>query len=241
MSVAVFEETLRRHVTSAGYIVFILLMAMVGLFASTFNRPASMWPALVTMLAIITGSALIGSEFSTGTLQLIVTKPIRRSVYLLSRAAGVFTAVCVAAAIGLCTEAVGRLAIGEGVVPWRALADAFGGSLVESSLVIGLLTLLGSITRSYLNVAIYLTTQIGLSIVASILGVVRMRGGAVGGYVERHPGIELGLAFVDDFLFPAATQELHWLWVLRVVATAAVALAAACLFFNRREVPYGAD
>jgi ABC-type transport system involved in multi-copper enzyme maturation permease subunit len=231
----------RRHFTSAGYIVFLALMAMVGLFAATFNRPASMWPTLVTLLAIITGSALIGPEFSTGTLQLIVTKPIRRRVYLLSRVAGVFAAVCVAALVGLSSESLARLASGAEAMPWRPLGDAFGGALVASLLAIALLTLLGSVTRAYFNAAIYVTTEVVLSVIESLLGVARVSGRGVGAYLWRHPGIERGLTAVNDFLFAGVPPELQWAWVLRVLATVAIALLLACLAFERREVPYGSD
>ena len=224
---------------SAGYIAFLILIATVGLFAASFNKPASMWPALVALLAIITGSALIGPEFSTGTLQLIVTKPIRRSVYLISRVAGVFAVVCVAAAVGLCAESVARVAYGA--VPWRSLAEAFGGALIASFLAIALLTLLGSLTRAYFNAAIYVTTHFALAIAESVLGVVRASGRGAGGYLQLHPSIERGLAAAGDFLFPATPQDLQWLWVLRVLATAAIALLFACLAFARREVPYGSE
>jgi ABC-type transport system involved in multi-copper enzyme maturation permease subunit len=230
----------RRHLLSAGYIAFLFLIATVGLFAASFNKPASMWPTLVTLLAIITGSALIGPEFSTGTLQLIVTKPIRRSVYLLSRVAGVFAALCVAAVVGLCAEGLTRLASGAEAMPWRRLGDAFGGALLASFLAIALLTLLGSVTRAYFNAAIYVTTEIALSIAESLLGVARVKG-AFGEYLGRHPGIERGLATVDDFLFAAVPQELQWLWALRVLATVGIALLLACLAFERREVPYGSE
>jgi ABC-type transport system involved in multi-copper enzyme maturation permease subunit len=241
MNAAVFEETVRRHLVSAGYIAFLLLIVTTGLLAATFHKPASLWPTLVTLLAIITGSALIGPELSTGALQLIVTKPVRRPVYLLSRVAGVFAAVCVAAAAGVCAEGVARLASGAEAMPWRELAEALGGALLESFLAIALLTLLGSVTRAYFNAAIYVTTQIVLSLAESLLGVARARGRAVGQYLEHHPAIERGLAGVSDFLFPDAPPELHWLWVLRLLATAAIALLLACLAFGRREVPYGSD
>lgn len=241
MNAAVFEETVRRHLMSVGYMAWLLLVATLGLFNATFNKPASMWPALVTLLAIITGSALIGPEFSTGTLQLIVTKPIRRSVYLLSRVAGVFAVVCIAAAVGACAEALGRLMLSAGAMPWPRLASALGGALAESVLTIALLTLLGSLTRSYFNVAIYMGTQVVLSIVGAILGIVRVKRSIVGAYLEQHPAIERGLTQIDDVLFPSAPLELHWLWLARVIATAAIALLLACLAFRRREVPYGAD
>lgn len=241
MNAAVFEETVRRHLMSVGYLAFLFLTAIVGLLAANFSKPASMWPTLVGLLAIITGSALIGPEFSTGALQLIVTKPIRRPVYLLSRVAGVFAVVGLTAVVALCAEGLGRLLFSAEAVPWRRIAEAFGGALFESFLAIALLTLLGSLTRAYFSVAIYVSTEVAFSIVESILGVIRVKGNALGVYLDHHPGIERSLAAIDDFLFVTAPQELQWLWVLRVLATVAIALLLACLAFRRREVPYGSD
>ena len=56
MNRAVIAETIRRHVSSTGYVLFVVLVAMAGMVAATFNAPASLWPSLVTLLAIITGS-----------------------------------------------------------------------------------------------------------------------------------------------------------------------------------------
>jgi ABC-type transport system involved in multi-copper enzyme maturation permease subunit len=240
MNRVVFEETVRRHLHSAGYIAFLFLTTAIGLIAAAFNRPASLWPGLISLLAIITGSALIGPEFSTGTLQLIVTKPIRRSVYLLSRAAAVLSVVSIAAAAGFCAEAAARLISGK-VMPWRQLANALAGVLIESLLIIALLTLLGSLTRSYFNVAIYMTTQIALGVAQAVLGAVRVNGTGAGRILGDYPFIERSIAAVSEFLFADAPPQLHWMWILRVVSTAVVALVLACLAFQRREVPYGSD
>jgi ABC-type transport system involved in multi-copper enzyme maturation permease subunit len=235
----VFAETLRRHLTSIAFVAFLLLLATTGLFASTFNTPGSMWPSLVTLLSIITGSGLIGPEFSTGSLQLIVSKPIRRSVYLLSRVAGVFAAVALAGVVGAAAECGGRLV--AGTPAWERLANAFAGELVVSLLAISLLAFLGSMTRSYLNAAIYVGMEVALSTIEAILGMLRVKGNAVGDLLERHPGIERGLAAISDTLFAAASPAVTAQWLLRIVATIAAALLLACLAFERREVPYGAD
>src|SRR5258708_13185341 len=90
---------------------------MTVLFVATFTTAASIWPALVTILSIITGAAIIGPEFSTALLQLIVSRPIRRSVYLLSRVTGVLASVAVAATVGVASEIVARLLLGSAAAP----------------------------------------------------------------------------------------------------------------------------
>jgi len=232
---------MRRHLSSVGYIAFLVLLGLVGFFASGFATPGSMWPSLVALLAIITGSAIIGPEFSTGALQLIVSKPIRRSVYLLSRVTGVFASVALAAVVGLAAEAAGRLLRGDGAVPWPRLATMFAGALAASLLAIAILTFLGSLTRAYFNAAIYIGTEAVLSATEAVLGMVRIRGQAIGDFLEHHPGIERGLTTVDDVLFASVPGELTGRWLARVLVTVAVALMLACVAFERREVPYGSD
>jgi len=231
---------MRRHLSSGGFISFVIFLGLIGLFASGFAAPGSMWPSLVALLAIITGSAIIGPEFSTGALQLVVSKPIRRSVYLLSRVAGVLASVALAAIVGLTAEVFGRL-LREGTAPWSRLASVFGGALAVSLLSIALLTFLGSLTRAYFNAAIYIGTEAALNAMLVVLGTLRVRGIGFGAFLAQHPIIERGVATVDDVLFASVPSELTMQFLARVAITVAVALTLACLAFERREVPYGSD
>jgi len=240
VNAAVIAETVRRHVSSIGFVSFVVFVALIGLFASGFAAPGSMWPSLVALLSIITGSAIIGPEFSTGALQLIVSKPIRRSVYVLSRVAGVFLSVALAAIVGLTAEVTGRL-LREGTAPWPRLGAVFGGALAVSLLAIALLTFLGSLTRSYFNAAIYIGVEAALNATLVVFGTLRVRGIGFGAFLAHHPGIERGLTTVDDVLYASVPGELTAQFLIRVLVTVAVALVLACVAFERREVPYGAD
>lgn len=224
---------------SIGYVALLVFIALVGIFVSSFNTAGAMWPSLVTLLAIITGSALIGPEFSTGALQLIVSKPIRRSAYLVSRVAGVVVCVALAALAGGCAEMFGRLLFGNREVPWSRLSVVLVSAMTVAILAIALLTLLGSVTRAYMNVAIYVGVQAALSALETLFGLLHVRSSF--DFLERHPGIELRLISVDDALFPSVPPQWTAAWTLRTLAIAAVALVLACLAFERREVPYGAD
>lgn len=241
MNGAVFAETVRRHLASVGFVAFVVFVALIGLFVSSFNTPAAMWPSLVTLIAIITGSALIGPEFSTGALQLIVSKPIRRPVYLLSRVAGVLACVAIAALAGASAEIFGRIAFGGRDIPWDRLGIVLASEIAVAFLVIALLTVLGSVTRAYMNAAIYVAAQAALSGLETIFGLMHMRERMGSAFLEMHPGIESGLIAFDDALFPSVPAQWTPQWMLQTLGIAAVALALACLAFQRREVPYGAD
>jgi ABC-type transport system involved in multi-copper enzyme maturation permease subunit len=241
MNADVVVETVRRHLASAGYVSYCVLIALAGMLAATFQKPATMWPALVTILAIITGAAIIGPEFSTATLQLIVSRPIRRSVYLLSRVTGVLLSVAFAAVVGGISEALTRLLIGSHDVPWSVLALALVNGLLTSLQTIALLALLGSVTRSYFNVAIYMGVEVSFSAAETLLGLVRANRLFSGEIFQNVARLEKALTALDDLLFPDVPLPASMGWYLHVAATIAVALTLACLAFERREVPYGGE
>ena len=233
MNGVVVSETVRRHITNAGYLSYLAFLAIVALGVSRFNRPASMWPSLVAVLAIIAGSAPIGPEFSSGTLQLILVKPVKRWVYLLSRVAGVVLAVSIAAIVGGVFELAGRLAWGE-VLAAPEIARATLNCFADATLTASLLVLLGSLTRAYFNAAIYLGTQFALGGTMAVFGMLRASG-------RDFSAIERGLAMVDNALFPEFPPRFDASWLTLVLLEAAIALTLACVAFRAREVPYGGD
>lgn len=241
MNRVVILETVRRHVTNGAFIAFVILLAIVALGASTFDRPASMWPSLITLLTLITGCGVIGPEFSSGTLQLILVKPVNRAAYLLSRVTGVLLSVWGAAILAALCELLGRAVWGQGNVPATVIGTALLNVLVDTTLAVSLLTLIGSLTRAYFNIALYMTGLIGFAVLGGVLGMIRNSGSRLGRFLTEHPAVERGLAAVDRNLFPDLPPSLDREWMLMVLANAAVALVLAVLAFRRREVPYGAD
>lgn len=229
MSAIVVAETVRRYLTSIGYWSFIGFVAILAFGTSRFNAAASAWPSLVGLLSIVAGCAPIGPEFSSGTLQLILVKPVKRSAYLLGRVAGVVLVTWLAALIGFTFEIIGRTVLSE-PLQLDTLSHVLLNTAVNAVLTVSLLTFFGSFTRAYFNVAIYLVLQIGLGVGLSFASIGR-----------RHPELARALQRIIDNLFPDAPGALDRQWLLVVLSNAAIALVLACLIFRRREVPYGAD
>jgi hypothetical protein len=225
----VIEETIRRHVTHIGYVTYVAFLAILGVGVSQFGSPAAMWPTLVGLLSIITGCGPIGPEFSSGTLQLILVKPINRATYLLSRVAGVLCVIWLAALVPFACEVVGRLAKGD--VPLYAMGATLLNTAVLAILTVSLLTLFGSLTRAYLNVAVYMVLQAALSVLPMLLSLDRARFAALSRWIT----------VIDQNLYPPAPPGFHWPLLLLVLSNAGVALVLACFVFRSREVPYGAD
>ena len=229
MNGVVIAETVRRHVTSIAYWAFVALTALIAFGTSRFNTPAAMWPSLITLLSVIAGAAPIGPEFSSGTLQLILVKPLTRSAYLLSRVVGVVLIVWLASGVAAIAELISRAVLTDNAAAAR-IGIALLNSAAEAVLAVSLLTFLGSLTRAYFNVAIYVGVQIVLSVVIGLMAL-----------AKRFPSVTNVLEQVSNNLFPDAPRSLDGHWMLLVLSNAAVALVVACLIFRKREVPYGAD
>src|SRR5207253_5152250 len=120
MNRVVVAETLRRHVTSPGYVIFVVLTAIVAAGSAMSPSDSQSWQGMTTLLVLIIGAQLIGPEFSSGTLQLVIAKPVNRSAYLLSRVAGVVCAGWLALWLPFAVYEIVRL-LGRGMLDWSAL------------------------------------------------------------------------------------------------------------------------
>jgi ABC-type transport system involved in multi-copper enzyme maturation permease subunit len=240
MSMVVIRETLRRHVTNPAYLGYLALLVIISLGVSVFNRPAAGWPSLITLLAVITGAGAIGPEFSSGTLQLILVKPVTRVAYLLSRVAGIVLSVWIAAATCAVFELIGRLLWTE-VVPFGLVGAGLVNACVDTILCVALLVLFGSLTRAYFNVAIYLVLNVGIAMSGVVIALLRQSRNVIGEFLRGSDAIDRALMAIDQNLFPDAPMRLNETWLVMVLSNAAVVLVLACLAFRNREVPYGAD
>ena len=220
-------QALVRHLTSLGYWAIVSFIGIVAAGMSQIERPATLWPMLVTLLAIIAGARIIGPEFASGSLQLILVKPVNRCSYLVSRVAGVVLAVWIGAFLGLAGEAIGRFV--SGTVPWEPLLSAFLFASLDAILIVSLLAMFGSFTRGYTNVELYIGIQLVLMMVLAFA-----RG-------KLPSWLAAAIAFVQNNLFPDAPAAFNVDWLLLVLSNAAIALVIACFAFSKREVPYGAD
>jgi ABC-type transport system involved in multi-copper enzyme maturation permease subunit len=245
MSLVVIAETLRRHFAHLGYIIALLLLILIVVTASAIGGGPSAPYEMIGLFALIAGCQLIGPEFSSGTLQLILSKPINRSSYLLSRVVGVVLAIWVATIVMFGSDIVGRLIAGTPIA-WRTALAAAVVSALKVLFVCSLLALLGSFSRSYVNIGIYVAAQILLPMISGLLNMMKnaVSGemGAIGAFLRAHPGLLKALATINSNLFPDTPMiPFDRNWIVMILCNASVALLLACVIFSRREVPYGAD
>ncbi len=244
MSLVVISETLRRHFAHLGYVTALLILIVIVALTSAIGSPQAPYE-MISLFAMIAGCQIIGPEFSSGTLQLILSKPVRRSDDLLSRVAGVVLAIWVAVVIMFGSDIIGRLIAGTPIA-WRAACAAALVSALKVLFVCSLLAFLGSFSRSYVNIGIYIAAQILLPMISGLLGIMRNAASGemavIGAFLRRNPAILQAMAKINYNLFPDTPMiPFDRNWIVMVLCNASVALLLACVIFSRREVPYGAD
>ena len=245
MSATVILETLRRHFAHIAYVAAMLMILLIGATMAAVDGPAGGSLEIMRLFVIIAGCQIIGPEFSSGTLQLILSKPIHRARYLLSRVAGVVLALWIVIALVYAADVIAR-AIGGHKIAWLTGGGAAAAVAAQAVLVCSLMALFGSFTRSYLNVALYIGGQILLGLIGGLLQFISRvdRGtfAAIGAFLRNQTGVLRAVQTIEQNIYPdTSVIPFDRNWLLLIAGNAAVALLLACLIFRKREVPYGAD
>jgi ABC-type transport system involved in multi-copper enzyme maturation permease subunit len=245
VSFVVITETLRRHFAHLGYIAALLALIVIVVTTAAIGAPSQAPYEMIGLFTLIAGCQLIGPEFSKGTLQLILSKPVGRSAYLLSRVIGVVLAIWVAIIVMFGSDVIGRLIDGTSI-NWRTALSTMLVAALKTLLVCCLLAFFGSFSRSYANVAIYIVVQILSSMIFGLLSMMKnaVSGemGKIGALLRAHPGVIEGFSAIRRNLFPDGPNiPFDRNWILMMLCNASAALLLACVIFSRREVPYGAD
>lgn len=245
MSFVVIVETLRRHFAHLGYVAALLVLIVIVAMMSAIGAPSQAPYEMISLFTLIAGCQLVGPEFSKGTLQLILSKPVGRSTYLVSRVVGVVLAIWVGIIVIFASDAVGRLIAGISIT-WRTALATMLVAALEVLLVCSLLAFFGSFSRSYVNVGIYIGAQILFSMLFGLLSMMKnaVSGemGKIGAILRAHPGFLEGFGAIRRNLFPENPAiPFDRNWILMMLCNASAALLLACVIFSRREVPYGAD
>ena len=243
MNLAVVTETLRRNLLSPGFIIYMAFMVVVAVGTTILTGSPGSWQTFLGLIVLVLGAQLIGPEFSSGTLQLILVRPINRSVYVVSRWTGMVLTILVAILIALSADMIAVMGVGQ--VPWRPMLASATNRFADALLVCALLAFFGAFLRSYFNVAMLILLQIASGFLLGAIEELRpgMPGmiGWLGAFFDRHPVFGAAVATVARNLFPTRPNDFNMDYYLLILSNTAVALLLTCLIFRRREVPYGAD
>jgi ABC-type transport system involved in multi-copper enzyme maturation permease subunit len=217
-------------------------MALVG--AGFFLPLLTLWFLPMTGFAsldngfkfgLVLGAGIIGQDLSAGVLQLLFARPITRASYVMSRWAG-----CAIFAAGLAAVQVlcGALILEVRGMPFEMnTALAFGASQVLAAVgIVSVLTLFSTLIGGL--------GDLGLYLLASILGGALTIGGQVGGNAAvRLTGEEIGRFLTPVLNFERMIQSSapSWFEITSFLSTVALCLALAVWLINRKELSYASS
>lgn len=183
-------------------------------------------------LILTLGAGMIGQDLSSGVLQLLFARPVRRSEYVVSRWLGVGAA---AAAISLLQLAIAcGLLAGRGALPTAQEIVIFGGGrLLESFGLAAVLALFSSLIGGFGDLGIYLLVNLGA-------GIVQMAGQVKQWLWLARAGAEINGALTPtiDLVRLVTATPMPWYPIVSYASTVVLCLALAIVVVNRKELSY---
>jgi ABC-type transport system involved in multi-copper enzyme maturation permease subunit len=223
----------RQRATSVVRMVilfFMVALPLVMLAAMPRVGLAALGDALP--LAMLFAVGMIGQDLSSGVLQLVFARPVRRWEYVVCRwvaVAGAAAAVVVAQA----AAAWGVLALRGHAPAAELVIDFASGRVLQVVGVASVMALFSSLVAGLADLAVYIV----LNILAGIAGLAAQAKGWVAlGHTSRLLGDVLAPAI--DFRTVAGGGVHAWLEVIAYLSTILLCLAFASVAMNRRELSY---
>jgi ABC-type transport system involved in multi-copper enzyme maturation permease subunit len=222
---------LRQKTRNGGSLVLLgLLAAMSGLSVAYAGSPGGPGPGAYVALMVL-AAASVSRDASSGALQMILARPIRRTEYLFGRYLGIvvafaaFSIACVL--IGLLAKAV----VGSfGPVAPLELLGGVGFATLWAAQMAAPLVFFSTFLPGYGDVIAVLVLQIFVSLRTNVTWMSKASE-AIGREILPAVGWESVFRGETDALAAAG----------RAVLAATLFLCAAALVFVRREFAYGRD
>ena len=183
-------------------------------------------------LILTLGAGMIGQDLSSGVLQLLFARPVRRPEYVVSRWLGVGLAATAVSLLQL-GMACGLLA-GRGAVPTAQEIVMFGGGrLLESFGGAAVLALFSSLIGGFGDLGIYLLVNLGA-------GIVQMAGQVKQWLWLSRAGAEINAALTPtvDLMRLVTATPMPWFPIVSYASTVVLCLALAIVVINRKEFSY---
>src|SRR6266487_2621281 len=235
MNATLFAALLHQRARSPARVALALATFLMPLLPLAFVSNVGLAPLRSSVwFAYLMATGLIGQEYSSGTLHLVLARPVTRASFALSR--------WLAAALGACCLAVVQLAIGV------ALLSTHGGAPESRAVALfaaqQVLAIFG--TTSVLLLFSSLLPGVGDFFAVWALGIV---GGAVtaAGKLQEKPWLARAGEELQRFGSPTLdlnplfwTGPVSWFEITSYLSTVTLCLALAIVILNRREISYAA-
>jgi hypothetical protein len=225
----------RQRLTSPFRMVLLAMLTGMPLLGVAFMPGAGL--ALLgggQGLVLTLAAGMIGQDVSSGVLQLLCARPVRRSEYVVSRWLGAGVA---ASAISLLQLAIacGLMAVrGASATPQDIVL--FGaGRVVESFGIAAVMALFSSLIGGFGDLGIYLMVNLSAVVIQTM------------GQFKRWPWVErMGAEIMGtltptiDLLRVIEASPMPWYPILAYASTVVLCLALAIVVVNRKELSYAA-
>ena len=226
---------IRQRFTSPMRVGLIFLLTVFPLGGVAIIGEISVLSGIAAPLALILAAGAIGQEVSSGTLQLLLARPITRPVYLVSRWLGATLAAFSIVAVVYALATLILLARGMPPAPLvalRLLLEAICSIAGHAAVLVMLSTLAGGLGDLGLYVATFFVTQMisGLALIKRWDWLQR-----VSAEIQGVLGPQLSWAWLPQQGAPS------WFAIVSWASTVTLALAVGIARLNRRELSYGAD
>jgi ABC-type transport system involved in multi-copper enzyme maturation permease subunit len=185
----------------------------------------------ITPIILIVVAGAIGQDVSSGVLQLLFARPIRRSEYVLSRWIGASVAAAVLCLLQVAAAAV--LLSLRGAAPASSSALLMAGERVLASAGLCAVMILFSSMVGGIG-------DVGLWLVATVTGAV----GGLAGATLKSPWLSRAAEELQRTITPKlelaflAGSRFSWFETLSYLSTVTLCLALAIVIVNRKELSY---
>ncbi|MGH7731963.1 MAG: ABC transporter permease subunit [Candidatus Eiseniibacteriota bacterium] len=223
----------RQRLTSPVRMALVAMLAGTPLLGVAFMPGAGL--ALLgggQGLALTLGAGMIGQDVSSGVLQLLFARPVRRSVYVLSRWLGAGLAVAAVSLVQL-VVACGLLAARGGAPRPQEIVLFAAERILEGFGIAAVLALLSSLIGGLGDLALYLLANLGAGLLQTV------------GQVKQWVWASRGGAEILGSLTPTidlerllAASPMPWFPIVSYASTVALGLALAIVVVNRKELSY---
>ena len=236
MNATLVLATLRQRFTSPIRMLIVLLlgwMPMLPILMAPMVGFAALGDCYFIALAMAAG--MIGQDLSSGTLQLLLARPVTRAQYVFSRwgavAAGTFL---IAVLQTLCAALI--MALRGAPVPWDQAALHLGNSALLALGVAAVMALLSSLAAGLGDLGLLFLTFISAQVLEKI-GMFKSWPWLVRGAEEAmrvlKPELDLAPLFHGD--------PVSWFAVVSYLSTITLCLGLAVVVMNRRELSYASS
>jgi hypothetical protein len=222
MNTTLMWATWRERFSRRVPIILLAVVALWGLTGAGMQRAPS---DMTIGFALILGAGLVGRDVSSGSLALLLTRPVRRSEYLLSRW---FAASLAAGAAGL-------LELGLQYVLVRARSGAVSGVTLVYDCAEAITLAFGvTAALAFLSTLVRGIGDLGVWLVALLVAALAEPAGAARLGQELH---HLLVPHVD-WAQALDARPISWFPVVSYFSSVTLFLALAILVLNRKELSY---